>query len=874
MVWIAAFVAVVFVLLGTPATASGTARLSGDVVPVAYDLSVALDIPASRLTGTETVEVDVRRPVEAIVLNAREVTVHDVTIDDRVATATTFADVDQLELRAASAIEPGRHRITLAFAAAIHGGGRPDGLFSSPSAAGATVTTAFEPSSARTMFPCFDEPEFRARFTLHVRAPREWTIVSNMPLRAQRDDGADFTWNDFEPTPPMPAYTLTLDGGTFVHVDGAAVGIPIRIFVRPGQEEHARRMLADAERLLPFYTSFFGTPFPLPKLDVVVSSGALQSAFEGWGAITFYSEFGPFGRQVGGGDAGRRFAVEELAHEMAHQWVGDLVTMRWWRDTFVAEGFAQFSQRAATRAVFPELHTWLDDDVATAEVMRGGVTPGTKAVLAPIATDLDEEDWRAFGQATYDKGASVIEGWGAVAGQSALHDGLVRYLHRYAFGSATFEDAWRALGGSAAVTYGHSWLAQHGYPIVDVHATCVAGTTTISIGQESYVLDRAIDAAYRRQRWIVPLVLQVGPQVRRVFVASRGTSVRVRGCGALAVDPGARPYYLVRYDDAAYARLAQHAAAMVERDRERVFRDATMLHAADALDDVSYLRVLASAHEPLNPRIWLNLAQEYRRMDLLVRDTSEARVLATMQRKALGAFVQRYDRIDSTDAGPFRLGYDSADALAASGDAVDGAAFRDDYARLLDGATATNFQSPWLIARLSAADATAGDVQRTEARLRAAPPKPGDYRFEEMFLENVGDEALGRGVLSDAMVDGRLTSEDPTGFLFRFGRRHPGLALRYLRGHLRAVVKGIPPTQQAWRVSDGVASSLWPAASPRVLERFLRSSFPADHGTVDAAVARIERSWSERRALLRALREVGPAHRLARGQPGRFAGGR
>lgn len=321
----------------------------------------------------------------------------------------------------------------------------------------------------------------------------------------------------------------------------------------------------------------------------------------------------------------------------------------------------------------------------------------------------------------------------------------------------------------------------------------------------------------------------------------------------------------MRYDDAEYAHLAQRAGATDERARERLYRDATMLHAAGALRDVPYLRVLASAREPLNPRVWLNLANEYERMDLLVRDTPEARVLATMQRKALGAFVLRYDRVDSRDAGPFRLGYDSADALVASGDAVDGAAFRDDYARLLDGATATNFQSPWLIARLSAADATAGDVQRTEASLRANPPNHGDYRFQQMFLENVGDEALGRRVLSDAMADGRLTSEDPTDFLFTFGKRHPGLALRYLRDHLRAIVKGIPPTQQAWTLSNGVASSLWPAASPRALERFLRSTFPTDRGTVAAAVARIERSWSERRALLRALREVGPARRLSPG---------
>ncbi len=868
-------IAFLLVALSAPACASARARLSGDVVPVAYDLSVSLDVVASRFVGTETLDVSVRRPVHAIVLNARRLSVGDATIDGRNAHVSSIAMVEQLELRSAAPLEPGRHRIELTFSGEI-GHGDPSGLSKPPNEHGPFVTTLFEPSSARAMFPCFDEPEFRASFSLHVAAPRDWTVVSNMPLRARRDDGGGLVWNDFEKTPPMPAYTLILDGGNFVHVDGAAGRVPIRVFVRPGEEKHARTILADAERVLPFYETFFGMPFPLPKLDIVVNPGALQSAFEGWGAITFYSEANVFGSQFGGGEAGRRYAVEILAHEMAHQWFGDLVTMRWWRDTFVAEAVAQFSQRAATRAVFPELRTWLDDDLQVATVMQAGVTAGTGAVLAPIATDLDRDDWNAFGQATYDKGASTIAGWRDVAGASALHDGLVRYLRGHAYGSATFEDFWRALGGSTAVSYGHSWLTQRGFPIVDVRAACIAGATAITVSQEPFVVDRSIGAAYRSQRWEVPLVLRVGLHVRRVIVSARRTFIRVSGCGAVAVDPDERPYYFVRYDNATFARLAKGASPAEERQRERLLRDATMLHAVGALHDVPYLRVLASAREPLDASVWVILAQEYRRMDVVLRDAPEAHLLIAMQRASLEAFVLRYDRIDSSEAGPFRLGYDSADALAASGDPIDGAPFHNDYGRLLDGATPTNFESPWLVARLAAADATPDDVRRSEARLRERQPDPGYFPFEEAFLENVGDEALARRVLSDAMADRHFTSDDPRAFLFAFGNRHPQLAFAYLSSHLRGLVRDVPPTQQAWIVSNGVASSLWEAAPPPVLERFLRTSFPAERATVDTAIARIERSWSERRALRRALREIAsepPAGPKVRSGGSREAGG-
>jgi aminopeptidase N len=704
------------------------------------------------------------------------------------------------------------------------------------------------------MFPCFDEPQFRARFTLHVAAPREWTVISNMPLRGQRDDGTELVWSDFEATPPMPAYALTLDGGSFVHVDGAAGGVPIRVFVRSGQEEQARQVLANAEQLLPFYERFFGVPFPLPKLDIVIKNGVLQSAFEGWGAITFYTENEIFGHQFNGGEHGRRYAVEILAHEMAHEWTGDLVTMRWWSDAFVSEGVAQYAQRVATRALFPELQTWIDDDDGVVSLFQNGVEPATKPVLAPIESDLQAEDRNAFGSATYDKGASVLEAWDP--GGSAIRAGLRRYLRRFAFGSATFDDFWNALGGAAAVRYGRSWLGRPGFPIVDVRATCAAGTTIATLTQQPFVSDKAIGTAYRAQRWIVPLTVRVGSHARRVMLTSRREAVAVKGCGDVTVDPGERPYYVARYDGATYGRLARTVGSADRRSRDRLYSDATILHGTGQLPDLSYVRLLAAAQAPLDPSVWLLLAQEYSPMDLLLRDTTEANVLAAMQRRTLRPFVLEYDRLDSTDAGPFRLGFDSGWALATSGDAVDGAALHPDYVRLLDGDKARQYDAPWLVARIAAAAATSDDVQRTEALVRAPTPDNMMLPFGEVFLQNVGDEALARRVLDDAMADSRLTAGDPTSFLFALGTRHPRLVFAYLRDHFRAVEGRLPPTQQAWTICDGVANTLWSAGPPRELARFLRGRFPAGDGRVAAerAIGRVEQSWRERNVLRQALR--------------------
>jgi aminopeptidase N len=445
---------------GGPAHAAGIARLTGDAVPVAYDLTIAPGIIRHASAGSETIDVLLHRPLDAIALNARKVDIVRASIDGRMARVETLPAIEQILVHSATPLRAGPHRVELTFASTIGTAERPEGLYDVD---GAHLATIFEPSTARSMFPCFDEPQFRARFTLHVRAPAAWTVISNMPLRARHPAAQRIVQNDFAPTPPMPVYLLTLDAGVYAHADAVAGTIPIRVFVRPGQEAQARAVAARAQRIIPFFERYFGIPFPLPKLDIVVSPGVLQSALEGWGSITMYSEGMAFGGPAGDRGPGDRDATEVLAHEIAHQWAGDLVTMRWWSDTFVAEALAEFAQRQAVREVFPELRSWRDDDRIVAGIMRNGVRKGSRAAVHPILTDLQADANDAFSLTTYDKGASVIESWRDAVGDARFRVALHGYLTRYAYGSATFDDLWSALGGPAGIAYGRSWLLQRGY---------------------------------------------------------------------------------------------------------------------------------------------------------------------------------------------------------------------------------------------------------------------------------------------------------------------------------------------------------------------------------------------------------------------------
>jgi aminopeptidase N len=329
-------------------------------------------------------------------------------------------------------------------------------------------------------------------------------------------------------------------------------------------------VLADAQRLLPFYETFFGTRYPMPKLDIVVTDGALQSALEGWGAITFYSEGSIFGQQFFGGMPGRREAVEELAHEMAHQWVGDLVDMRWSRDTFVAEGLAEYAQQRAVAALYPELQSPIDDDRQVEYVIDAGVTAGTVPVVGPVATDLERDDDKTFSVAAYYKGADIVRQWQLLIGDAAFRSGIARYLRTHRDGSATFEDFWKAFRRPQAVSYGDSWLTHPGFPLVDVGITCRNGRSTVDVTQEAFVSDPVIGSAYRRQLWQFPLSVTIaGAEHMLAVPATHHTRFALRGCGVEAIDDTFRPYARILYRGDALRGLAQRSP----RERRRFFED-------------------------------------------------------------------------------------------------------------------------------------------------------------------------------------------------------------------------------------------------------------------------------------------------------------
>jgi aminopeptidase N len=835
------------------AAANAIARLSNDAAPVSYDLHIQ-PVPGPndnwytgpgglKVLGTETIVVQTARDLDAIVMNQSHIEVHKASIDGETATSTIDQTLQQLRLQTAHRLAAGRHTVELAFTATS-----PNPGFQTYGGDARVLATLFEESLARGSFPCFDEPQFRARFTLHVRVPSAWTVVSNMPESARRPEADGTDVHDFAPTPPMPVYLLTFDMGVLAHVDGSAETVPVRVFVRPGKEAQARVMLADAERLLPYYEAFFATPYPLPKLDFVVVPDFEDTALEGWGAITSYSEEDAFGDQMGGGVDGRREAVEVVAHEMAHQWVGDLVDMAWWRDTFVAEGLAEFSQQRAMATLFPELTSWASDDRQLEFILDGGVGPKTKPVVSPVATDLDEDDGVPFGGATYLKGATIVRQWQRLIGEPAFKTAIASYLAAHAYGSATFEDFWSAFSDPRAPAYGDAWFKHFGFPLVTIDVECIGGRSSVELDQQPYVSDPHVAASYRRQRWPMLLEIDVAGKNHAVLASAVArNSFDFPGCGIVSIDSDFRPYARVRYSGDAAAALGVRPL----RERERVFRDYAAMREDGYLDVRDYLEAVASprAFDGIEldvvgtTAVQLDEIHDVLRGSPLAPSIVEAERTLIIPTMANRSFDEYASSFDSRGIGRSLL------ALANGGDLTLSETARVLYFKDATSPKLAPLNSQYGIASLAGVGAGKPDVDRVEALLRS--DKLGGTG--PLFLEHVRDEALVPGILDAARREPRVAGGTFADFLFATGTMHPKIAYAYLQSHLHDILAAVAPAQRASVIADGSAASLWSAVPAEALVRFLKQTFPDNRVTVARAAAEIERHWSERRALEREL---------------------
>jgi aminopeptidase N len=599
-------------------------QLPRSVRPLEYRLDIVPDAANLRFTGRAGIDIEVLQATDSIVLNAADMAFARVTLgglagqEQQARNIAVDAEAQTATITFGERIQPGRYRLTLDYTGKIYT--QAAGFFAldydTPKGRKRALFTQFEAPDARRFFPSWDEPRFRTPYTLTVTVPTGDDVVANMPAARTVRKGA-FKTVTFQKTPAMSSYLVFFGAGEFDRITTRAANTEIGVVARRGNGEQGRWALTSAARILPWYNQYFGTPFPLPKLDNIAGPGSSQffGAMENWGAIFSFENRLLIDPAIST-EASRQDIFETAAHEMAHQWFGDLVTMAWWDDLWLNEGFASWMATKSTQALHPE---W-QPELGRVGGREGAIGQDSVATTHPIVQHLTTVDQisQAFDSITYNKGEAVIAMLEDFVGADAWRRGVQEYVRIHKYSNTQSDDLWaaieRAAPGKPVTAIAHDFTLQPGVPLIRVaSARCEGGRTIATLRQDEFTRDRPNKTPLR---WRVPVIAATlgGAQARTLVTGGAGT-VAAPGCGALVVNSGQAGYYRTLYAPALLARLKADYARLPTVDQLGLVADTWGLglagyqSAADALDMVD--AVPADANPRLTSAVAGIVAQMY-----------------------------------------------------------------------------------------------------------------------------------------------------------------------------------------------------------------------------------------------------------------------
>lgn len=511
--------------------------------PSAVDLHVELDPQRSaayRGSVSHTISLD--RRTRRIRLHAQDLRIGRVSlwVDGKRhrGEVTSFPEVEMIEIGFDTPIPKGEARLELAFRGRL----RRDlcGLYGAEVGKRRYAFTQLEATDARKFFPCFDEPAMKARFQLSVTTARRNAVVSNAPIASTETAGRGQKTVVFERTPLLSTYLLALAVGELECSRSVRLGkTPIRVWHTPGKGGLTRFGLEAAKETLARLEKYFALPYAYEKLDLVAVPDFEFGAMENAGAV-FFRETLLLLDPATATTSERKRAAEVIAHELAHMWYGDLVTMAWWDDLWLNEAFATWMAFAVVDDWKPEWKMWHDFQHGRAAALEQDALRHTHPIYCPVKTAAEANE--NFDLITYEKGASVVRMLERYLGAVTFRKGVRRYIRRHRESNTVADDLWRALSeasGEPVAELARAWIEQEGYPVVRVATKRARGSTQLRVSQTRYVEQPSRRSA-KSPRWPVPLVIRVadrpgrrGRLHRELLRGTRGDLSLGRGAPAL-----------------------------------------------------------------------------------------------------------------------------------------------------------------------------------------------------------------------------------------------------------------------------------------------------------------------------------------------------
>ena len=591
-------------------------RLLDTFTPNHYNLTLDLT-RAEKKEFSGTVIISGDSTGESISLHSKGLTIQSATIDNQPADVS-FGEFDELRLSQPN-LKNENHTIHIIFSGnitdAMHG--LYPCYFTHDGIKKQLFATQFESHHAREVFPCVDEPAAKAEYDLTLITRPEITVLGNMPVKFQKENGDSLT-TTFEKTPRMSSYLLAFVIGE-LHKKSARTksGVEVSIWAIPAQNENTLDFALDiATRSIDFYDEYFGVKYPLPKSDHVALPDFSSGAMENWGLIT-YRESCLLADPELTPESSRRFIATVIAHELSHQWFGNLVTMNWWNDLWLNESFANMMEYVAIDALHPEWRMW--EDFATNEVtaaLRRDSLDGVQSVQADV--NHPDEISTLFDPAiVYAKGGRLLVMVRKLIGEEAFRAGLKSYFEKFAYKNTVGNDLWQELelaSGQPIVNLMNTWISQPGLPVVSVsnsHDTAILSQERFFIGEH-----QPSDAL-----WPIPLFANQPLDVK--ILNQKETTVSIEK--PLQLNCGLSAHFVTKYDESSREYLLKNITELPTLDKICILQDVTILARAGFENSASLLPLALSLKTETNEKVFGMAAGALTELRKFVDDNDAAR---------------------------------------------------------------------------------------------------------------------------------------------------------------------------------------------------------------------------------------------------------
>lgn len=604
-------------------------RLSRDVVPERYAITLEPDLKKFVFGGTETIDLILAKPVRKITLHSKDLDIESAEIMNGrsvVAAAAISYDPDSetaiFDFR--KSLPRGRCKLTIVWSGKLNDSMR--GFYRSSYMVGKETryiaTTQFEATDARRAFPCFDEPAAKAVFEVSFIVPKDKVAISNtIPVAVRHHTGGTKTV-EFAPTPKMSTYLLAFIVGDFEHIQKRTPeGVLVRVFTTSDKKHQAKFALDCAAKTISFFARYFDIPYPLPVLDMIAIPDFASGAMENWGAIT-YRESALLFDEEHSSSANKQWVALVIAHEIAHQWFGNLVTMEWWTHLWLNEGFASYIEYVAVDHIFPEWNIW--NHFFSADLGRALKLDGLKHTHPiEVAVRHPGEISEIFDTVSYSKGASVIRMLADYLGEDAFRKGLTHYLKKHSYANTETDHLWQAfqkISKKPVRRMMKGWTQTAGYPLITVSKDKKGLRVTQA---RFFSSSRSKEDKGKTSTWIIPIrSIQVSAKNSKLSVLAR-TSGRIgdmKDDGWLKLNAGEAGFFRTNYPREFWERFS---TPILEKefavgDRLGLIRDAAALAEAGHLSVVDMLEFSRHYHRETEYFVWLEIASAIKQAYLLI----------------------------------------------------------------------------------------------------------------------------------------------------------------------------------------------------------------------------------------------------------------